>query len=150
VRKRANSNRRSVKVRLWSVLGAMVLAAAGLALSAGSASASGGSCGSQLLTYWECTGVNGHGLYVDSVLGYLSGSPSEPILNNIHIEIYGPRGHIANCGTFNLDGQSPTCQWNNPHPRTPMPGGDYCTRAWQEVSPHKYVQLRAECVNVHR
>ncbi len=102
-----------------------------------------------LTTVDECTSVKGTGLYVDSIGGQtFSNVPY--YVDNVHIEIYGPHGHIHNCSQFNLGpfGASPVCLWVNPTPHVHVTAGDYCSRAWEHVG-SGYVDLSNECVNVH-
>jgi hypothetical protein len=102
----------------------------------------------------ECTSVKGTGLYVDSIGGQLFSNTYAEI-DHVHIEIYGPHGHIHNCGEFNLAplGVSEPCVWVNPHPHIHVTAGDYCSRAWERIGSGeraKYFVLSAECVGVHR
>ncbi len=142
-------NMRSLKRLFVSTLGAALIATtAFFALSASPAMASGHGCGIQLYNYRQCTFVVGSGLHISSVYGYISSSPSQSDIPNLHIEIYGPNGHIKNCSTFTLfqNTQGPTCTWS---PNANERGGDYCTRTWQYNGGTNYSVLRSECVNVH-
>jgi hypothetical protein len=97
----------------------------------------------------ECTTVVGGGLYITSISGVTFSNVLYEI-TRVHIQVYGPRGTIHNCGTFNLPalGEGPVCQWVNPTPHARMPAGNYCTKAWTQ-SGSAYVGLSAECVDVH-
>lgn len=94
----------------------------------------------------ECTKVVGTGTYIDYIQGWLV-NKSTFTEYGVHIEAYGPNGHIANCPQFTLHpyGQSPTCTVNIYQNAA---AGDYCTRAWQ-LQGSRYTVLSAECVNVH-
>lgn len=99
----------------------------------------------------ECTVVTGTGLYVDSIGGQTF-SNVVYTLDDLHIEIYGPKGHIANCPQFNLPGGgvSEPCVWVNPHGNSiKEPAGDYCSRVWQYDGDGHYSVLSAECIDVH-
>jgi len=99
----------------------------------------------------ECTSVVGSGLKIKTVTGWVRLDVTDPGIANVHIEIYGPRGHIANCRSFFLTRgtSSPKCTWKNPHPGANMPAGDYCSRSWQKDGSAYYI-LSVECIGVHR
>jgi hypothetical protein len=161
----------SFKTRVGAVVGAVALATAlatTLALPASAATAgtarpahsteirstirpaSATDCNPNPLTVVdECTGVTGTGLYVQDIFGQTF-SNSFGDVDHVHIEIYGPHGHIKNCAEFNLGplGVSPPCLWQNPTPHVHVTAGNYCSRAWQHVG-SGYVDLSNECVNVH-
>jgi hypothetical protein len=90
------------------------------------------------------------GLEVNSISGKALSNVSYNI-TEVHIEIYGPHGHIHNCGEFTLNAfrTGPTCIWNNPNPETNVTAGDYCSRAWQKVTSGYYIDLSNECIGVH-
>lgn len=111
----------------------------------------GSSCNPDILeAASECTTVTGSGLYIDSISG-VTFSNVVYTLDDLHIEIYGPQGHIFNCAQFNLGGggKSEPCLWVNPDGGSlKEPAGDYCSRVWQ-YNGSGYTVLSAECVNVH-
>ena len=111
----------SLKARLGAVLGAAVLASA-LAMSAGLASAgaatapakphvqvhgpmiqfSASNCNENILNLvTECTAVSGSGLHINYLAGWAIHDywdvQSYP---QVHIELYGPHGHIKNCAGY--------------------------------------------------
>jgi hypothetical protein len=99
----------------------------------------------------ECTTVVGTGTYVDSISGVtFSNVPYN--ITRVHIQIYrASDGHtFKNCSEFTLPGfgKGPVCLWVNPTPHVHVPAGDYCSKAW-EFTGSGYVELSAECVNVH-
>jgi hypothetical protein len=99
-----------------------------------------------LLPVSECTTVIGSGLKIKSLSGYAVNNLGIPI-NDVHIELYGPRGKIKRCGDFNLApfGVGPVCTWHNPHPNKKVRKGNYCSRAIEITS-----DLSNECIPVHR
>jgi hypothetical protein len=135
-----------LKARLVSALAAVLLATAAFALSAGPAMASATNCSA-----FECTKVHGTGLHIDYLSGWLDLTNwccAGPI--KIHIELYGPKGHIKNCPQYTGDdysGPGPTCTWS---PNSNEPAGNYCSRAWQYNGGGNYSIFDYECVNVHR
>jgi hypothetical protein len=127
------------------VLGASVLAATYVA-SAPPAFASASHCNeSPFEVVRECTSVTGSGLHIDSLSGWAN-NLTIPI-NNFHIELYGPRGHIKNCPVQTLVFTSTTCTWS-PHANEPK--GDYCSRAWAKNIDGTYKQVGVECIGVHK
>ena len=97
----------------------------------------------------ECTTVLGGGLKISQITG-IAISNVDYTITEVHIEIYGPKGLIHNCPNINLQAFSTAgCTWPNPHPSTNMPGGDYCSTAWEHIAGGYYARLSTECVNVH-
>ncbi|QAU24023.1 hypothetical protein EO087_08475 [Dyella sp. M7H15-1] len=97
----------------------------------------------------QCTQVIGAGLEINSISGTgINWDDYE--LTELHIEIYGPNGTIANCDQFNLPAYatSPTCTWNNPDPKKQMTAGDYCSRTWM-YDGSGYIDMDSECIDVH-
>lgn len=97
----------------------------------------------------NCTTVIGSGLKITSISGFTvdDGGIQE---KNMHVEIYGPKGVIKNCGTFTLNyPNGPTCTWTNPSPNTNEPAGSYCSVTWQLESNGTYQDSGAECIGVH-
>jgi hypothetical protein len=150
---------RLFRARFGAVIGAAALVAvfaapAGAATTAQRASTgvnSGSGCNPDpFAAVTECTQVIGAGLEVDSISGG-GYSNVDYTITEVHIEIYGPNGHIHNCSQFNLApfGSMPICRWTNPNPETNVRAGDYCSRSWQQVTPGYYIVLSAECINVH-
>lgn len=140
----------SIRARVWVASGALLLAGI-VAVPATTVMASATDCNpNPLTTVDECTSVKGTGLYVDSIGGQtFSNVPYN--VDAVHIEIYGPHGHIKNCPAFNLGpfGASPVCLWVNPTPHVHVTAGDYCSRAWEYLGGTNYADLSNECVNVH-
>lgn len=111
----------------------------------------GSGCNIATLAPWyNCTTVNGSGLKINFVSGYVH-NPADGGLSNLHVEIYGPRGLIKNCGTFSVGGadNGPICKWTNPSPNTNEPAGDYCSVTWQYEGGNSYEEGGPECVGVH-
>ena len=111
----------------------------------------GSGCNEFTLAPWyNCTTVTGSGLKIQSVSGYVH-NPDDGTLSNMHVEIYGPKGLIQNCGTFSVgaDDNGPICKWTNPSPNTNEPAGDYCSVTWQYEGGNSYEEGGPECVNVH-
>jgi len=111
----------------------------------------GSGCNEFTLAPWyNCTTVTGSGLKITSVSGYVH-NPDDGTLSNMHVEIYGPKGLIQNCGTFSVGpgDTGPICKWTNPHPNANEPGGDYCSVTWQYEGGNSYEEGGPECVNVH-
>ena len=98
----------------------------------------------------NCTTVIGSGLKITSISGFAVDDIGVQ-LKNMHVEIYGPKGAIKNCGTFTLNYpiNGPTCTWTNPSPNTNEPAGDYCSVTWQLESDGTYQDSGAECIGVH-
>jgi hypothetical protein len=156
-----NTNKTGNTIR-YRKLGLALAAAAVLVLGfalPGSAKAAtivpytGSGCNTFSIQPWHnCTTVNGGGLKINWVSGYAVNG-SQASVPNAHVEIYGPRGHIKNCGTFTLGGglgtTGPICNWTNPNPGTNQPAGDYCTVTWEYVGNGNYQEGGPECVNVH-
>ena len=99
----------------------------------------------------ECTTVVGTGLKISSISGWTVNETFGTFNKSLHIEIYGPQGHLGNCNPFSLGplATGPTCVWRNPHPNVNRKGGNYCSRVWRLAGGH-YSVLSAECVKVHR
>ena len=111
----------------------------------------GSGCNEFTLAPWyNCTTVTGSGLKIQSVSGYVV-NPDDGTLSNMHVEIYGPKGLIQNCGTFSVgaDENGPICKWTNPSPNTSEPAGDYCSVTWQYEGGNSYEEGGPECVDVH-
>jgi hypothetical protein len=98
----------------------------------------------------NCTTVIGSGLKITSISGFAVDDAGVQE-KNMHVEIYGPRGAIKNCGTFTLNypNKGPTCTWTNPSPNTNEPAGSYCSVTWQFESDGTYRDSGAECIGVH-
>lgn len=111
----------------------------------------GSGCNEFTLAPWyNCTTVDGSGLKIDYVSGYVH-NPDDGTLSKMHVEIYGPKGLIKNCGSFSVgaDDNGPICKWTNPRPNTNEPAGDYCSVTWQYEGGNSYEEGGAECVDVH-
>jgi hypothetical protein len=98
----------------------------------------------------ECTKVYGSGLhvsYLDS-LSYFSDIAAG--YTNLHIELYGPHGHIKNCSTFDFPAgnneQSPLCE---DVVNANVAPGNYCGRTWHYTGGGHWEVLSAACVDVH-
>jgi hypothetical protein len=84
----------------------------------------------------------------NTVIDYLQGEGynGNPItMDNMHIELTGPRGHILNCPQVNIGpyGTTPICQWSPFDARAP---GSYCSILWYEESPTDYIEYSSACV----
>jgi hypothetical protein len=94
----------------------------------------------------ECTYLSGSG----GVINYLQGvfyNDGYVTLDNVHIELTGPLGYIANCPQINLapgiyPTESPICQWT---PNDLRAAGDYCSILWHENSPTNYIEYAEAC-----
>jgi hypothetical protein len=67
---------------------------------------------------------------------------------NIHIELVYPDGAlIKNCKQVNVlaGTETPVCQWSPDHSENP---GEYCSRAWEELSSNNYKMVAKACVGV--
>lgn len=93
-----------------------------------------------------CAAVIGAGLHIDTLRGWAI-SNVDVTIKDIHIELYGPKGHIKNCPEANLPGfgTTATCAWD---PNDTRAAGDYCSRLWQLQS-SGFVALSTECIGVH-
>lgn len=142
-----------------AAIAAVAIVLLGLVFS-GSASATGrpavvrhtgSGCNFATLAPWyNCTTVNGSGLKINYISGYVH-NPADGPLSNLHVEIYGPKGLIKNCGTFSVGASDdgPICKWTNPSPGTNEPAGDYCTVTWQYEGGNSYEEGGPECIGVH-
>lgn len=100
-------------------------------------------------TVSECTTVLGSGLKISQITGIAISNVSNNI-PQVHIQIYGPKGTIHNCPNITLQAFSTAgCTWPNPKPNATMPGGDYCSTAWEHIAGDYYARLSTECINVH-
>lgn len=132
-------------VRLGMAAGAALLALA-FALPASPAMATGYACDYNTPVD-TCDEVNGSGLLIEYMLGSF-GNGAQPTVTGIHIELSGPQGLIKNCPQTNVLGFTTIyCRWDA---AGDVPGGYYCTTAWQQYVPGKYVELGRACVDVHR
>jgi hypothetical protein len=138
--------------RLSVVFGALLLAVGATMFGgAPAALATGTGCNPDPFSQvQECTTVVGSGLRISSISGWTVNNTSSTF-DNLHIEIYGPQGHLGNCNVFSLGNLAtgPTCVWRNPSPLVDRVGGDYCSRVWQLFN-GRYTVGSSECVNVHR
>jgi hypothetical protein len=108
-------------------------------------------CNNYPLGGWaNCTTVIGSGLKITSISGFAVDDAGVQ-LKNMHVQIYGPKGTLKNCGTFTLNypTNGPTCTWTNPSPNTNEPAGSYCSVTWQLESDGTYQDSGAECIGVH-
>jgi hypothetical protein len=158
----------SLKARLGAVLGAAFLASA-LAMSAGMASAgaatapakahvqvhgpmiqfSASGCNENFLNLvTECTAVSGSGLHINYLAGWaIHDSLDVQSYPQVHIELYGPHGHIKNCsvGDFPPGMQTATCKWS---PNAKETAGNYCSRTWS-LNGVTWIVLASQCIYVH-
>jgi hypothetical protein len=140
-------------LRVITLLTAAVLVAATFTVSATPAMASAGTCAGGGIWgypyYSVCTDVNGGGLHIDSMSGQFFNHYIDAGANNIHIQLFGPRGTIKNCPAVNVGPRSsgPKCWWS---PNSNEPGGNYCATAWQALGGSNYDRLATACINVHR
>lgn len=82
----------------------------------------GSGCNIATLAPWyNCTTVNGSGLKINFVSGYV----------------------------HNLAANGPICKWTNPSPNANEPAGDYCSVTWQYEGGNSYEEGGPECVGVH-
>jgi hypothetical protein len=145
------------KVSLAAVAAVIMLsgmAAASQAQAAPAMNTTGSGCNFSTLAHWyNCTTVNGSGLKINFVSGYAVDGGGNASFPSMHVEVYGPNGHIANCGTFTLGASQgttgPICKWTNPSPGATMRAGDYCTVTWQSEGGGNFREGGPECVNVH-
>lgn len=148
---KCNYTRTSLIVAGAAILGGAFALSGGVAnasVSAADAIPFSASACEPLLFDTECTSVVGTGLKITSISGYFYAADLP--VNGIHIEIYGPRGLIKNCGQYNQTTKhGPTCTWTNPSPNTNEPAGSYCTEAWQNQGSNGYSSLSVECIGVH-
>lgn len=97
--------------------------------------------------YHECTNVVSSGLKITSITGHLNLQVGASGYD-IHIEVYGPHGHIANCPEYTQIGTTgPNCGYSVPNPTANQAAGYYCTRAWQRTG-SLYTALTSACVAV--
>ena len=121
--------------------GVIVSAAVALTLSTVPAWASGSACGGVGCAAHET--VDGSGLYIDYISSYIE-QFSGGTWNNIHYELYGPRGELWTSPTFNLP-SGYLYEGNTQYYDADMPAGDYCIRVYQGSSQSG----NAGCVDVH-
>lgn len=129
------------------------LAIPGTAKAATTVPYTGSGCNTLTIqAFYNCTTVNGGGLKISSISGYTVNANGAKFAN-MHVEIYGPRGLIKNCGNFTLPSgigsRGPTCTWTNPSPNANEPAGDYCSVGWQYIGNGGYAEGGPECVGVH-
>ena len=98
----------------------------------------------------QCTKVSGSGLHINSLSGWAE-HLSYDITDypSVHIELYGPDGHIKNCPS--IDDFPPgyvtlTCTWS---PNANEEPGSYCSQTWSLIGT-TYKRLAWACIDVHK
>jgi hypothetical protein len=140
-----------IRYRLAAIASAVALAGAGALLTGqGVAYASAQNCGTNVANLvTECTAVNGSGLHINSLSGWATHLWADLLsYPSVHVELYGPAGHIKNCATisdFSPGMTTPTCTWS---PNANKKAGNYCSRTWSLIGT-KWEILATECIYVH-
>ena len=116
-----------------AVLSGAMLVASGLPADATTVTQS--NCGIQIANLVEqCTSLTSNSTHLYSLSGWSLHLPVDPVSYvDVHIELYGPAGHIKNCATISswAPGQyTPTCTWS---PNDTRAKGNYCSRTWAYV-----------------
>jgi hypothetical protein len=131
------------------MLSATLALVSSFALPVAAANASGISCPVSGQDFFECTDVHGSGLKITNIVAHVTSyvAPTP----NVHIEIYGPHGHIANSAEYTqLTGTGPNFTYWVPNPTANQAAGDYCSTAWQRLTNGSYKELTDRaCVLVH-
>jgi hypothetical protein len=113
--------------------GAMLVASGLPATAATAANTTRHGCGINAANLVDqCTSVTFSGKHIVSLSGWSTHLP-EDLLSypSVHIELYGPRGLLKNCGTissWSSGDTTPTCTWKGP--KGSAWKGNYCSRTW--------------------